>query len=74
MMPHVGARNVAQAAELVRALHEQLHKITQQLVRLERQDVTGMNSRASAIRCEAAELRRNINEAQILSIGYRAVS
>jgi len=56
------------------ALHEQLHKITQQLVRLERQDVTGMNSRAWAIRCEAAELRRDINEAQILSIGYRAAS
>ena len=73
-MPHVGARNVAQAVELVRALHEQLHKITQQLVRLERHDVTGTNSRASAIRCEAAELRRDINEAQILSIGYRAAS
>ena len=73
-MPHVGARNVAQAAEMVRALHEQLHKITQQLVRLERQDITGMNSRASAIRCEAAELWRDINEVQILSIGCRTVS
>jgi hypothetical protein len=70
----VGARNVAQAAELVRALHKQLHKMTQQLVRLERQHVTGSNSRASAIRCEAAELRRDIIEAQIRSIGSRAVS
>jgi hypothetical protein len=48
--------------------------MTQQLVRLERQDVTGTNSRASAIRCEAAELRRDLNKAQILSIGFRAVS
>jgi hypothetical protein len=44
------------------------------MVRLERQHVTGINSRASAIRCEAAELRRDIIEAQILSIGNRAVS
>ena len=41
-------------------------QMTQQLVRLERQDVTGTNGRASAIRCEAAALRRDINEAQIL--------
>ncbi len=60
------ARDVAQAAELARALRHRVHEMTHQLVRLERQHVTGTNSRASAIRCEAAELRRDINEAQIL--------
>ena len=59
-------RDAAQAAELVRALRNQLHVMTHELVRLERQDVTGTSSRASAIRCEAAALRRDINEAQIL--------
>ena len=59
-------RDVAQAVELVRALRNQLHEMTHQLVRLERQDVTGTSSRASAIRCEATALRRDINEAQIL--------
>jgi len=62
----VGARNVAQAAELLRALHEQVHKMTQQLVRLERQHVTGTNSAAWAIRYQAAALRLEISEAQIL--------
>ena len=59
-------RDAAQAVELVRALRDQLHEMTHQLVRLERLDVTGASSRASAIRCEAAALRRDINEAQIL--------
>jgi hypothetical protein len=59
-------RDAAQAVELVRALRHQLHDMTHQLVRLERQDATGTSSRASAIRCEAAALRRDINEAQIL--------
>jgi hypothetical protein len=59
-------RDAAQAAELVRALRDQLHEMTHELVRLERQDVTGTSSRASAIRCEAAALRRDINEAQTL--------
>jgi hypothetical protein len=62
----VVARDVAQALHLVRALRDQLHEMTRELVRLERQDVTGTNGRASAIRCEAAALRRDINEAQIL--------
>jgi hypothetical protein len=66
MIPQVDARDVAQAAELVRALRGQLHEMTHQLVRLERQDVTGRNSRASAIRCEAAAMRRDINQAEIL--------
>jgi hypothetical protein len=59
-------RDAAQAVELVRALRDQLHKMTRQLARLKRQDVTGTNGRASAIRCEAAALRRDINEAQFL--------
>jgi hypothetical protein len=62
----VVTRDVAQALHLVRALRDQLHEMTRELVRLERQDVTGTNGRASAIRCEAAALRRDINEAQIL--------
>ena len=59
-------RDAAQAAELVRALRNQLHVMTHELVRLERQHVTGTSSRSSAIRCEAAALRRDINEAQTL--------
>jgi hypothetical protein len=47
-------RDAAQAAELVRALRDQLHEMTHELVRLERQGVIGTSSRASAIRCEAA--------------------
>jgi hypothetical protein len=62
----VVTRDVAQALHLVRALRDQLHEMTHELVRLERQDATGMNGRASAIRCEAAAPRRDINEAQIL--------
>jgi hypothetical protein len=59
-------RDAAQAAELVRALRDQLNEMTRQLVRLERQHVSGKSSHASAIRREAAALRRDINEAQTL--------
>jgi hypothetical protein len=59
-------RDAAQAVELVRALRDQLHKMTRQLARLKRQHVTGTDGRASAMRCEAAALRRDINEAQFL--------
>jgi hypothetical protein len=59
-------RDAAQAMELVRALRDQLHEMTHQLARLERQDVASWTSRATAIRCEAAALRRDINEAQTL--------
>jgi hypothetical protein len=62
----VDQRDAAQAVELVRALCDQLHEMTRQLARLECQDVTGTNGRASAIRCEAAALRRDIHEAQFL--------
>ena len=58
--------DAAQAAELARALRDQPNEMTRRLVRLERQHVSGTNSRASAIRCEAAALRLDINEAQIL--------
>jgi hypothetical protein len=62
----VDERDAAQAVELVRALCDQLHETTRRLARLECQGVTGTNGRASAIRCEAAAPRRDINEAQIL--------
>ncbi len=56
--------DAAQAVELVRALRDQLHQMTHQLAWLDRQDSTGNNSRASAIRSEAAALRRDITEAK----------
>jgi hypothetical protein len=59
-------RGAAQAVELVRALRDQLHEMIRQLARLECQGVTGTNSRASAIRHEAAALRVDISEAQFL--------
>ena len=59
--------DAAQAVELVRALWVQLHEMTRQLSRLERQGVIGTNGRAPAtIRREGAALRRDINEAQFL--------
>ncbi len=61
----VGQGDAAQAVELVRALREKLDEMTAQLVRVERQAVTG-SSRAPAMRLEAASLRRDINEAQLL--------
>jgi hypothetical protein len=57
--------DAAQAVELIRALRDQLHQMTRQLAWLDRQDVTGNSSRASAMRCEAAALRRDINEAKV---------
>jgi hypothetical protein len=54
----------AQAVELVRALRHQLHYMTTQLARVECQDVTDRKGRA--VRMEAAELRRDIKEAQAL--------
>ena len=59
--------DAAQAVELVRALCDQLHEMTRQLSRIERQGVIGTNGRASAtIRREAAALRRDISKAQFL--------
>jgi hypothetical protein len=62
----MGDYRPAQAMELVRALRHQLHAMTRQLARLERQGVAGTTSRASAMHCEAAALRRDIHEAQFL--------
>jgi hypothetical protein len=63
---HHKSGDVAHAVELVRALRVQLAEMTSQLAWIERQDVTGRNARACAMRIEAAALRRDINEAQIL--------
>jgi hypothetical protein len=62
----VDGRDAAQAVELVRALRDQLHKMTRRLAWLERQHATGTTSLPLAIRCEAAALRLDINEAQFL--------
>jgi hypothetical protein len=63
----VDEHDVAQAVELIRALRDQLHEMTRQLSRLERLGVIGTNGRAPAtIRHEAAALRRDIREAQLL--------
>jgi len=56
----------AQAVELVRALRRQLREMTARLGCVERQDVTRRNGRARAMRLEAAALRRDIREAQVL--------
>ena len=56
----------AQAVEFIRVLRVQLGKMTTQLARIERQDVTGSNARACAMRVEAAALRRDITEAKVL--------
>ena len=56
----------AQAVELVRALRHQLHCMTTQLARVERQGVTARNGRACAVRMEASPLRRDIKQAQAL--------
>lgn len=64
--PSVVGFQVAQAVEFVRALHTHLRKMTSQLAWIERQDVTSRKERAYAMRLEAAALRRDINEEQIL--------
>jgi hypothetical protein len=62
----MGRCEVAQALELVRALRHQLREMTAQLAWVERQDVTGSNGRACAMRMQAAALRRDIHKAQFL--------
>jgi len=57
---------VAQAVEFVRALRHQLHEMTTQLDRVERQGAIATNARACAIRLEAAAPRKDIQEAQRL--------
>jgi hypothetical protein len=60
----MGDHDAAQAAELVRALRHQLHEMIAQLAWMQRQGVTGTNTRACAMRLEAAALGRDIKEAQ----------
>ena len=60
----MGDHDAAQAAELVRALRHQLREMLAQLAWVQRQDITGTNGRACAMRLEAAALRRDIQEAQ----------
>jgi hypothetical protein len=60
----MGDYQSAQAVELVRALRHQLHCMTTQLARVERQEVTSRTGRQ--VRMEAAELRRDLKEAQAL--------
>jgi hypothetical protein len=62
----MGEREVAQAAELVSALRDQLREMSMHLAWVERQGVASRNLHASALRMEAAALRRDINQAQIL--------
>jgi hypothetical protein len=56
----------AQAVELVRALRHRLGEMTKQLAWVEHQDVTGRDGRARAMRMEAAALRRDMQEAEVL--------
>jgi len=60
----MGYCDAAQAVELVRALRHQLHDMTTRLAWVECQDVAGRRGRAA--RMEAAELRRDIQEAEVL--------
>lgn len=62
----MGGSQFDQAVEFIRALRFHLVKMTRQLAWIEGQDVTGRNAQAYAMRDEAAELRRDIHEAQIL--------
>ena len=62
----VDGRQAAQALEFVRALRDQLFKMTSELASIERQDVARMNARAFTLGLEAAALQRDINEARIL--------
>ncbi len=64
-----GGYQAAQAVKFVHALRAHVLEMTSQLAWIERQDVTGKNARSSAMRTEAAALRRDINEAQRLIEG-----
>jgi hypothetical protein len=61
----VGRWQVIQAMELTRALRVQLVEMTRRLAWLERQNVAGRKDRVRARRIEAAELRRDLKEAQL---------
>ncbi len=57
---------VVQAAEFIHLLRGQLRDMTGRLAWLERHGGAGRNDRERAMRTEAAGLRRDIEEAQIL--------
>ena len=69
-------RNAAQAAELARALRDQLRDMTTQLARVESHvlRVTTWNRPAHEMRLEAAALRRDIAEARGTWIGFSAAT
>jgi hypothetical protein len=56
---------MAQAAELVRALRDQMDGMTKRLVWIERRRVLGNSSRAIGMRSEASALRRDIDQALV---------
>jgi len=62
----MGDHQAAQAVKLVCALRHQLQEMTTQLAWVERQGVTARNGRSCAMRLEAAALRRDMREAQVL--------
>ncbi|HTX94480.1 MAG TPA: hypothetical protein VME67_06320 [Mycobacterium sp.] len=62
----VGGHQVAQAVKLIHALQFQLVEMGGRLAWIERQNVTHSHSQACALRSEAAALRRDIDEAQML--------
>jgi hypothetical protein len=60
----MGEGDTAQAVELVRALQDELRRMTTRLSRVEHQGAVVTGHLASAMRLEAAALRRDIYEAQ----------
>ena len=61
----VDTHDAAQALELVRALRDQLHEMTNRVTWLQRESANSSTSRAAAIHLEVAALRRDIAEAQM---------
>jgi hypothetical protein len=62
----VGSPDAAQAVEFIRALCAKRDEMAHQLAWVEQRTVNSAGSRASAMRSEAAALRGDINEANIL--------
>jgi hypothetical protein len=58
--------NVAQARQLIGALRDQLREMAPRLARAERDAIGGHSRVARARRLEAAELRRDVSQAQLL--------
>jgi hypothetical protein len=59
------AHDAAQALELVRALRDQIHEMTNHLTCLESESDNSPTRRAPATRLEMAALRRDIDQAQM---------